>query len=71
MFSWTSELLAQFYQPKVKKPKKLSNKLHSLTLSKKQYEAKNFTNRLAVPEGFYNIHTTFQALHLMQILPIL
>merc|ERR1712008_580365 len=44
----------------------------TLSLSlKNNTRPKKFTNRLTISEGFYNIHTNFQAFHPMQILPIL
>jgi len=59
-------IASKFYQPKVNSPENIIKKLHSLTLSKNT-RPKKFTNRLAISEGLYNIHTYFQTLHLMQI----
>merc|ERR1712086_49672 len=61
-YYYIKQTLKKPNQPKVKKPKNNYQTNCTLSLSlKNNTRPKKFTNRLTVPEGFYNIHTNFQA----------
>lgn len=59
-------IASKLYQPKVNSPENIIKKLHSLTLSKNT-RPKNSLIGWQFRKDFYNIHTNFQTLHLMQI----